>query len=67
MLTNYGIVDRDNDNNEPKVNIEVLKRYAVENCVLYLLSPASFYNKFTYSSFLFFFYLQMRYSAYHNK
>ncbi len=29
----YGIVDRDNNNNEPRVNIEVFKRYAVGNYV----------------------------------
>jgi hypothetical protein len=29
----YGIVDRDEDANEPQINIEVLKRYSIENYV----------------------------------
>jgi hypothetical protein len=29
----YGIVDRDNDDNKPQINIEVLKRYSIENYV----------------------------------
>jgi hypothetical protein len=29
----FGIVDRDEDANEPQINIEVLKRYSIENYV----------------------------------
>jgi hypothetical protein len=29
----YGIVDRDDEDNEPEVNVAVLKRYSIENYI----------------------------------